>query len=1236
MKKNLRLLCLSLFTASLMTGFAQENVTEKLNNTNFEKGVAFWDVEYENQIWSVNRNKAKQTGFYGFSGINLEVWRDGSVLMPNSISQTVSNLPNGTYVFGAYVGASRHLATPAQPTKAEGVSDAEYKASEEYKKWKAEYDAIRAKFVADSVFGVKMFANLDEIPVATEHPDRGEEKRHTVKFNIATKVTDGNLTVGLDVDSTNTIYVCWDEVELYYFGDMDAAAALDAMAKIDAKKPLAIADTVINKHMAADTLKFLNEGIAAVNAVATAADFTAADEKLRWGVVLANRSANDYTKLAKKIAASNELVNSKNDWYYPEDLAATQAVIAYAQGLYDGKTANRTLINETIDSLTLSCALLQRDNLELAAEELTGFINANAAKFGDAVGDYPVMWKDSLERLSARVAKVLSTFSAETAIEDIKLIDVIEQSIQACVNSVIVEHEGTLTAIPLVTLTEADGTIATKKDKMYSFRSKNYTVAEGLAGLRFTVTEDHWDAGNKHVQDDAGYTTFALSEVYVFDGEGNQIKLSESNVSSNATHVTLNPQAPWDATAVPANLVDGDAATYFHSSYGVSPNEAHYVEITLPGGVDLKEFAFGWDSRSTQEQGIPKTVEVSIMTYVSEAKSALISSIASAKELMASTTVGTGVGYYAVDLTALNAALESAEALIAAGAGESECQTAWVALDDAMDAVRNVPMNLPVAGKEYRVISAGAFFATQGIHKALTAYSDSTVTNRIWWETAGKDSLDQVFTFKPIANEEGKLYFMMQNKLTGLFVGEWYNESGERGDRVALYDLPDTIELVGLGAGQIALHDGEGRLHCGDHNSGSVGNPGGAFGGNRGVASGVVHWGDGLNSASAWYICEMSELPLTALVEGATYTSPMYYLYETVNVVAFTANKETAFENFAVRGVDGQIIEAELDQMGATILATLPEGVWAFSFSFDNKEGVTEVVVGPSKLGELRAAYDAAVALAPEEGEGVAQYRDLKDYHAALAAAEDYFKKGATDEQVEAAVAAINAAVKALAPNKPAADKVYYIMSALEGYEKNHNVPMAIYAKQTKNAEGVDVSYARWTYLSTKSNYHWRFIEAETRKASSETEADTVFYNIQNVTTGEYMKSVAQSTALELTDSVELAGKYAITILQGTIVNINLNNKIDEHKCLHAGEHYEGTGKGGNIVGYAGSVNTASSWYISEVEAVLTDLDFTVVDDNDEEVTPVVKGIYDLYGRRVVNPTAPGIYIVDGMKRVIK
>jgi hypothetical protein len=38
------------------------------------------------------------------------------------------------------------------------------------------------------------------------------------------------------------------------------------------------------------------------------------------------------------------------------------------------------------------------------------------------------------------------------------------------------------------------------------------------------------------------------------------------------------------------------------------------------------------------------------------------------------------------------------------------------------------------------------------------------------------------------------------------------------------------------------------------------------------------------------------------------------------------------------------------------------------------------------------------------------------------------------------------------------------------------------------------------------------------------------------------------------------------------------------------------------------------------------------------EVAPVkvVKGIYDLFGRRLDAANAPGIYIIDGVKRVIK
>ena len=176
MKKNLRLLCLSLLAASFMTGFAQENVTSKVNNADFEQGVAYWDVEFDGQNWGKNVNKSKQTGFYGFTGISLEVW-NGSTLQKNSISQTLKNLPNGTYVFGAYLGAAYQKGVPGKTEE------------ETEEQFKHRRDSIRAIMTKDSVFGVSMFANMDAIPVATDNPDRGEMLRHTEKFNIATKVS---------------------------------------------------------------------------------------------------------------------------------------------------------------------------------------------------------------------------------------------------------------------------------------------------------------------------------------------------------------------------------------------------------------------------------------------------------------------------------------------------------------------------------------------------------------------------------------------------------------------------------------------------------------------------------------------------------------------------------------------------------------------------------------------------------------------------------------------------------------------------------------------------------------------------------------------------------------------------------------------------------------------------------------------------------------------------------------
>ena len=514
----------------------------------------------------------------------------------------------------------------------------------------------------------------------------------------------------------------------------------------------------------------------------------------------------------------------------------------------------------------------------------------------------------------------------------------------------------------------------------------------------------------------------------------------------------------------------------------------------------------------------------------------------------------------------------------------------------------------------------------------MTVYTDTVITEpQIWWETAGKDSLEQVFTFTPMENEDDKNYFVMKNVKTGKYVGEGYNEEGEMANFVALTEVEDTIEIRALGAGQVGLYDGNGMFHTGSHNGGAASTTGGAYGGVAGVYSQIVHWTAEAGSGSAWYICEMSELPLTAL------TNTTYYLYEEVAVVAFVADKATEFEDFAVYGVDGQLIEAELEQMGNTMLVTLPEAVWAFSYSFNNKEGVN-VTVNKSKIGELRAAYDEAAALAPEEGEDVGQYSDLSAYNKAMADAEELLSKGATDAEVDAAVKAIEEAVAALVPNMPVAGKAYYIISAYEVFEQNHDVPMAIYAKETV-ADGVATNTAKWFYISSKPTYHWEFEVAETKPANPEDEAakDTVLYNIKNVGTGLYVAPIATSANVQLTAKVSEAGLYSVDITKGTSASISLNGKHGggDYVSIHCGGHGSGSGKAGNIVGWGASAEV-SQWKICEVESVLTDLDFTVVEDNDEQVAPAVKGIYDLYGRRVIAPTAPGIYIIDGKKRVIK
>lgn len=1228
MKKNLRLLCLGLAAATLTTGFAQENVTEKyLRNANFEAGVAHWDIEADNQIWGVNKSKSAYEGFYGFSGQSLEVW-NGSVLKPNSIAQTVA-LPNGTYVFGAYVGASYNLATPAKPTKAEGVTDEEYKASAEYKEWKAEYDAIRAKFVADSIFGVKMFANLDEVKVATEHPDRGEEKRHTVKYNIATQVTDGKLSVGMVVDSTNVVYVCWDDVQLYDFGNKTPEEALNEMAKIDIQKTLAISDTVVVRYMNNDTLALLNKRIEAAKAIATSAEFAVADEDLRWGIVLGNRSANDYKRLATKISTvknnmDSMLIKIEGEWLYPWYSAATENVIAQAEAAYAAKAANRAEINELIDSLTLSYAELQFEELDYVLYQLDQFILDNINQFGDGKGQYPTYWKDSLNRLANRGKGVIENFSRETAREDVRLIQDVENSLKACLESV---NNGSGAGVFKPVVLTGDPALGESADGAYTYKSEVYNIGARLESVKIAFLDAYCPNGaNK------GNPPFvAISEFYIYDAAGQAISLSADCFASNASDV--------DEGKDFGALCDNNHGTFWHSDWHGKVTETHYLEVRVPDGIDLNTFAIGWRTRNAN-QNIPASVELSI-TMSGEGYNPLIgqlqSLIKSSNDFLETIAVGKSVGYANVDVAPLVQAVAAAEVLLdAEEIVDDEFLAAIGAIDDARFEIEDAGVVMPVAGKEYRIVSGGPFYKKQGIHKAMTAYSDTVFTNHLWWETAEKNNDEQVFIFEPMENEDGMHYYTVKNKATGLYIGTPLHtegdKAGEEMNAAALLAAKDTVELVSLGFGQFGLKN-SGMLHAGSHNSGVASESAGTYGGVAGVYSSLVKWDGAANDCSAWFICELSEMPLSVLVEGAQFVSETYHFYESVSMFSMAGDKATDFDNLTFYDVTGKLIEdVEIDPAGSACLVTMPEPVIGFSFTFDNVDGVSKVDIVESNLSPLRNAYKEAVDFAPVFSDSIGHYSDATEYEAALAQAEEYFAKGATDEQVVAAVKALEDAVVNLKPNMPAADKTYYLISALSEYEKNYGVPMAMYAKQTKNATtGEYVSGPRWGFMSSKTTRHWRIAEIET--APEDSIAYPV-YTIQNVETNEYLTDVKNGADIILTTDAAAAGKFKIVVKNGTSVAIGNAYTTDAYDYLHTNGHGGGAGKGGNIVRWESGAG-ASQWKIVEVESVLTDIDFTEIEDeNDEAVS--AKGIYDLYGRRVINPTAPGLYIIDGKKRIIK
>ena len=1183
MKKNLRMLCMGLAATATSLAFAQEpqDFTRKLWNYDFEKGVNGWDIVADQHNWYKGvKGDAKAPGYHGFNNICLENWKSaGSGVTDNEASQTMTDLPDGTYVFGAYMLATNDS-------------------------WEQSIDQIE---------GVYLFANEGEVPVATHRVEGMDEKwAHTAKFNVAGTVTGGTLKVGVCCQNTNASFVCMDNATLWYFGNMSKSDALDAMARIDLQRSVAIADTCVGLKMNLDTLAYLNAKIAAAKAVTKADEAYLADEDIYWGMRLARKSAADYRGLADALDVAKAA--AAKEWSSNEEtvaaLNALNALITESEALYEEAKADRAGIEATKLLLGEATALLELDSCYILFEKYDSLYDN--LPVGDQMGEYTAQDEeliyDALDEVSMLLSEVIegvtSAAHAKTMCE--KCFAKIEE---------ILAHPITYSEFPII-IGKSQTAVAGKyllegselnKDELVEYRSPLYTFEYALSRIRFIVK----GMGDNYYQN--GYPYFAASEFKMFDADGTPIELTEDMVRSNACHNTLNPNR-IDGDGI-AGLLDDDPATYFHSAWQNGPKEHHYLEVELPEG-EYSAFSFKFISRQNWPGQLPSELEI---IHVSDVMDNLLSAITLANQL--NPYQGSAPGFYNVDLTAFREALAHAEAAIADNAPENELMAAYEALQEELDKIQESGLVMPDPEKKYRIVTTGRDFMTKhGTVKGLTIHTaDSLKPNWLWWETMDAGNEMQEFMFEPIDNDEEKHYYAIKHAATGMYLGDLYDIDG---NRVAncfglTADRQDAFELQQQGYGQFAIVRG-GMIHMGSHNSGN------------GTSASTVLYPSGPNDWSSWWIRELVTLPHEVKSTGeGDFQSDILAFYQGVNFVTLTADTDCQFDNLTVCDALGNALPVAQVNVSNATAAVMLDGVMvdALKFSFTNTEGVATVTVNAtvSKMSDLQAAYDKAVAVAPVAGNAVGEVKDMSEYNHALAKAEELLHFGGSDEEIAQAIADLDSTVAHLEYNYPIEGQEYFIVSSVPFYEK-WGADMVVYAKD-------DLVY--WGYQNIRNlNQIWKFVNCGQLKNGMPA------YYLYNVGADRYLSPRPDNNSqLSLVEDTTETVPWDVRMLKEGKVSIGDTRYDNGRWSMNPLNHKDGVGSYSHGTMFTWTnTDISCGMYIVESQKFIHDFLVGIEDVEmaDEQVAPAVKGIYDLYGRRIETPAATGIYIVDGKKRVIK
>ncbi|MCQ2095561.1 MAG: discoidin domain-containing protein [Bacteroidaceae bacterium] len=343
-------------------------------------------------------------------------------------------------------------------------------------------------------------------------------------------------------------------------------------------------------------------------------------------------------------------------------------------------------------------------------------------------------------------------------------------------------------------------------DTEYTFAidGKNGTVNDVQKSVGF------WGSGNSYT--DAG------SKIYIDEAVGVQLyKVAFGEGSPESASVTLNGE-----TLTPASVVKAFAVTSTPSLEDFQAAEIKYFksELTLTG----------------------KTLTVNYVTTRPAEWVALGNLIAKAEATTLPTdNFGTDPGFYnQAAVEAFPAAIASAKAVHEFEyETEEEAIAAYNEQSAALSAaIASIQPLMPQVGKTYQLIIANPDFERlQGHKKAM--YSDGT--GLLWKQ---KDDTDKSFYWTVTAVDGQNVTF--QNYGDGKYP-KGYTTANQT---IPVQDEPNYCLITSLGQGQfnITSNGSSAAFHAGDHSNGA------------GKNGRVMVWNAGLNSSSAWYIHETTDI----------------------------------------------------------------------------------------------------------------------------------------------------------------------------------------------------------------------------------------------------------------------------------------------------------------------------------------------------------------------------------------